>query len=176
MRRKGERVMYGVKFLRWYLFIAVFFGLIIPPNVHAFTLNVRGVDWRTTPPDVTSAENYRWVVEEDTTYHVQFDGSGNPITPGPWTFGGQLNPQLQPDNGNEPYRVETGPVLTQAFQGFLGQTSVMQWGNRAYGPGPDGEFRTTDDQNGGVSGIVYYATTRAEDDPANVLALKGGEK
>ena len=51
--------------------------------------------------------------------------------------------------------METGPVLTQAFQGFLGQTSVVQFGKKNYGPG----------ENGGISGIVYYAVTRAEDDP-----------
>ncbi|WP_153306224.1 hypothetical protein [Desulfatiglans anilini] len=73
----------------------------------------------------------------------------------PWTFGGQLNPQAQPDNGGLAYRTETGPVLTQAFQGFLGQTSVMMWGKKAYGPG----------ENGGISGMVFYSTTRAEDDP-----------
>jgi len=72
-----------------------------------------------------------------------------------WTFGGQLNPQLQPENDNLPYRTETGPVLTQAFQGFLGQTSVIAFGKTAYGSG----------ENGGISGIVYYSVTRAEDDP-----------
>ena len=81
---------------------------------------------------------------------------GGPIGAGdPWSFGGILNPQLQPDNGYLPYRTETGPVLTQAFQGFLGQTSVIQWGKKPYEP----------DENGGISGVVYYSTTRAENDP-----------
>lgn len=80
--------------------------------------------------------------------------AGGAIPPNDWSFGGQLNPQLQP--GGAEYRVETGPVLTQAFQGFLGQTSVMMWGKKAYGPG----------ENGGISGIVYYSTTRAENDPS----------
>ena len=82
--------------------------------------------------------------------------AGGPINSAdPWTFGGQLNPQLQPENSNLPYRTERGPVLTQGFQGFLGQTSVMMWGKQAYGAG----------ENGGISGIVFYSTTRAEDDP-----------
>lgn len=82
--------------------------------------------------------------------------AGGPINPAdPWTFGGQLNPQAQPDNGGLPYRTETGPVLLQGFQGFLGQTSVMMWGKKDYAPG----------ENGGISGIVFYSTTRAEDDP-----------
>jgi len=86
---------------------------------------------------------------------VVVDDGGAIDSGDPWSFGGQLNPQAQPDNGNASYRVETGPVLTQAFQGFLGQTSVMQWGKKAYGP----------DENGGISGMVFYSTTRAEDDP-----------
>ncbi len=52
-------------------------------------------------------------------------------------------------------RTETGQVLTQGFQGFLGQTSVFEWGKRPYEPG----------MNGGISGIVYYGVTRAESDP-----------
>lgn len=83
---------------------------------------------------------------------------GGPINAAdPWTFEGQLNPQPQPqaDGTTLPYRTELGPVLTQAFQGFLGQTSVLMWGKKAYGPG----------ENGGISGVVYYSTTRAEDNP-----------
>lgn len=71
------------------------------------------------------------------------------------TVGGQLNPQLQPDNGEAPYRIEEGTVLTQGFQGFLGQTSAIYWGKQAWGA----------NENGGISGMVYYAVTRAEDDP-----------
>lgn len=86
---------------------------------------------------------------------------GGPIDPDdPWSFGGQLNPQPQSENGGLPYRTELGPVLTQAFQGFIGQTSVLQWGKRAYTPG----------HNGGISGIVFYATTRAENDPRYAAA------
>ena len=78
----------------------------------------------------------------------------------PWAWDDQLNPQPQSEQGGAPFRTEVGPVLTQAFQGFLGQTSVIQWGKKAYDPG----------ENGGISGIVYYATTRAEDDPAYAAA------
>ncbi len=60
------------------------------------------------------------------------------------------------NTGDNLSRTETGPVLTQAFQGFIGQTSVFEWGKEPYGPG----------ENGGISGIVFYSTTRAEDDPA----------
>ncbi|MCI0504702.1 MAG: hypothetical protein L0Z73_01185, partial [Gammaproteobacteria bacterium] len=74
---------------------------------------------------------------------------------GPLADGEVQNPQPQSENAGAGYRVETGPVLTQAFQGFLGQTNILEWGKTFYLPG----------ENGGISGIVYYAVTRAEDDP-----------
>ncbi|MDW7773922.1 MAG: hypothetical protein SCH71_13625 [Desulfobulbaceae bacterium] len=90
---------------------------------------------------------------------------GGPIDPAdPWTWDGHLNPQDQVGGPTlnsslttttRKYRTERGPVLTQGFQGFLGQTSVIQWGKKDYGPG----------ENGGISGMVFYAVTRAEDDP-----------
>ncbi len=52
-------------------------------------------------------------------------------------------------------RTETGIVLTQGFQGFMGQTSIFDWGKAPYVQG----------ENGGISGIVYYSSTRAENDP-----------
>jgi len=72
---------------------------------------------------------------------------------------GKLNPQPQmagnPNTGNNLSRTETGPVLTQAMQLYLNQTNVIDWGKAPYQP-----F-----ENGGISGIVYYDTTRAENDP-----------
>jgi large repetitive protein len=69
------------------------------------------------------------------------------------SFDNKLNPQIQEGGGTQ--RTETGPVLTQAFQQFLGSTNVFEWGKQSYGAG----------ENGGVSGIVRYATTRGENDP-----------
>ncbi|MEW6569801.1 MAG: hypothetical protein AB1390_01300 [Nitrospirota bacterium] len=113
---------------------------------------------------------FSWMVAEVDFLRFKATGvtvvvdAGGPINGAdPWTFGGQLNPQDQDGTWGSPivpYRTETGPVLTQAFQGFLGQTSVMMWGKKAYDPG----------ENGGISGIVYYATTRAEDDPEMAAA------
>ncbi|HOC42197.1 MAG TPA: hypothetical protein PKJ99_04180 [Thermoanaerobaculales bacterium] len=84
------------------------------------------------------------------------------------TFGGAITPQDQTNpvdpfclanptvcEENAAYRVERGPVLLQGFQGFLGQTNAFLWGKRHY---PDG-------QNGGISGIVFYSVTRAENNP-----------
>jgi large repetitive protein len=93
---------------------------------------------------------------------------GGPIDTGdPWSWEGVLTPQAQ-DNPIDPdsdvvtnkYRTELGPVLTQGFQAFLGQTHVFQWGKKAYGP----------DENGGISGIVFYGVTRAEDNPEMAAA------
>lgn len=72
---------------------------------------------------------------------------------------GKLNPQPQaainPNTGNNLSRTETGQVLTQAMHLFLNQTNVIDWGKKEYGP----------NENGGISGVVYYSTTRAENDP-----------
>ena len=64
-----------------------------------------------------------------------------------------LNPQIQADG--LPYRTEPG-AGAEAYQGFINQTSRIEWGLTPHQPG----------ENGGISGIVSYDTTRAEDDPA----------
>ncbi len=98
---------------------------------------------------------FNWLVAEvdflrfkATGLTVTVDGGGGPIAPG-----SNLNPQIQADG--QTFRTETGPVLTQGMQLFLGQTNVFEWGKKEYGP----------TENGGISGIVYYANTRAENDP-----------
>jgi large repetitive protein len=76
----------------------------------------------------------------------------------------ELNPQLQPDNGNLPYRTEiagfSGEVLLEAHMVFADQTDVVDWGKKEYLSG----------ENGGIAGIVHYATTRTEEDPAFAVA------
>jgi len=57
-------------------------------------------------------------------------------------------------------RTESGTILTQAFQGFLGQKNTIEFGKTNYGPG----------ENGGISGVAVYAITRAEDDPRYAAA------
>jgi hypothetical protein len=91
------------------------------------------------------------------------DGGALPAAPDGEVLRGQTTPQEQnmPIDLDSTFpngflsRTETGPVLTQAYQGFLGQTSIMEWGKAAYGP----------NENGGISGIVFYSTVRGEDDP-----------
>ena len=82
-------------------------------------------------------------------------------------------------------RTETGIALLEGFQGFVGQTNVFIWGKAPYDapgshpvdvnvapfddfPGPgdidwnqNGKF-DVDEFNGGITGIVHYSTTRAE--------------
>ncbi len=72
----------------------------------------------------------------------------------------KLNPQPQSENAGLPYRTETGPVLLEGIQTFLGQTNVIEWGKNNYGPG----------DNGGIAGIVHYGITRAEADPRYAAA------
>jgi hypothetical protein len=112
---------------------------------------------------------FAWLVAEVDFVRFKATGmtatvdNGGAIDPAdPWTWDGQLNPQPQtgvpsliPSLNTQKYRTERGPVLTQGFQGFLGQTSVLEWGKKEYAPG----------ENGGISGIVFYSVTRAEDDP-----------
>lgn len=65
-------------------------------------------------------------------------------------------PKINPNTGNNLSRTETGTVLTQAMHLFLNQTNIIDWGKVAYASG----------ENGGISGIVFYSVTRAENDPS----------
>ena len=105
---------------------------------------------------------FNWLIAE--VDFARFKATGATITVdagGPVIPGEVTNPQAQNENAGGPNRTETGVVLTQAFQGFLGQTNVIEWGKVPY----DTNGPTNDDRNGGISGIVFYAITRAEDDP-----------
>jgi parallel beta-helix repeat protein len=98
---------------------------------------------------------FNWIVAEadpgnrkTTGLNVTVDGGGAVDN------GGVLNPQVQSD-GISNQRIQLGPVRTQGFQGFLGQTAVLNWGRVPYQPG----------ENGGITGVISYASTRSEDDP-----------
>jgi large repetitive protein len=103
---------------------------------------------------------FAWLVAEvdfarfkTTGVTVTVDGGG-PVAPGE-----KLTPQIQADGA--PTRTETGPaVLVEAFQSYLGTTNQFDWGKTNYLPG----------ENGGISGIVQYGVTRAEDNPAMAAA------
>ncbi len=121
--------------------------------------NVRWRDgsmYQSVPTDLTGSAPYEemfpwfnWMVAEvnfdrfkatGMTAHVD---AGGPLVPG------------QPLNEGYGPRTETGPALLEAFQGFAGQATLIEWGKAPYGPG----------ENGGITGVIYYDTTRAEEDP-----------
>ena len=77
-----------------------------------------------------------------------------------WPSNGNKSLQPQPmdefnEFGTTGYRTETGPVLTQAMHLLLNQTNLIDWGKQIYKL----------NENGGISGVVFYDTTRAEDNP-----------
>jgi len=111
---------------------------------------------------------FHWLIAEidyarfkPTGVTVAVDNGGD-VASQPAPFAGLLAPQQQlltdADNVSTDlnWRTELGSgVLLEGYQQFLGQTSKFQWGKVEWPKG----------QNGGIAGIVYYATTRAENDP-----------
>ncbi len=87
-----------------------------------------------------------------------------------------VTPLINPNTGNNLSRTVTtlgpdgvkgteddgapGDFLLQAMMGFAGQTNIVDWGKKEYEPGT----------NGGITGLVVYAVTRAEDDPTYAAA------
>lgn len=117
-----------------------------------------GTIYQEFPTDLGGAAPYdevfpffSWLVAEvgfaryKATGATMITDAGGPVDP---NYDGILNPLST--------RTELGAVLTQGVQTFLGQTNVIHWGKKPYEPG----------ENGGISGIVFYAITRAENDPA----------
>jgi len=108
------------------------------------------------------------------------------LTPQPQFDPATSTPLINPNTGNNLSRTEVGPVLLEAFQLFLGQTIVAEWGKSSYErvdedlppygnfPGPEDVDQNHnglfDPSNGGISGIAYYASTRAENDPREAVA------
>ncbi len=94
---------------------------------------------------------------------VVVDAGGDVPTHNGWTTPSfdRLTPQIQPDT-LLPYRTVQGEAIVQGFQGFLGQTNVIYFGKANYD--------TSIGENGGVSGVVSYDVTRAENNPVDNLA------
>ncbi|MBI5075236.1 MAG: putative Ig domain-containing protein [Nitrospirae bacterium] len=133
-----------------------------------------GSMYQTTPTDVNGEYElaevfpfFNWLVAEVDFARFKATGMttaidyGGQITSSAWPANG--NKALQPQNPSDPfniyqttdYRTETGPVLLEAIQLFLGQTNLIDFGKTTYSPG----------ENGGIAGIVYYSVTRAENEP-----------
>lgn len=134
-------------------------------------VNIRFRDgslYQSMPTDISGAAPFdqlfpffNWLVAE--VDFARFKATGATITVdngGPVAPGEVLNPQPQPQNDNNLWRTETGAVLLEAFQGMLGQTNRIEFGKTHYDT----------NENGGISGIVYYSTTRAENDPQYAAA------
>ena len=149
------------------------------PGIPLQTINLRWRDGSIYQSNVTGGTGwvafneifpfFNWQIAEvdflrykATGVTVTVDDGGAINNPAdPWTFGGQLTPQPQSENSNLPYRTESNwPSLLEGFQGFAGQTSVLQWGKKPYSP----------IENGGITGIIQYSVTRAEDDPTQGVA------
>ena len=130
---------------------------------------------------------FNWMVGEVDYARFKATGAtvvvdaGGPVPPDSGYNGvpsfGRLNPQAQfqidpatglatgpadvnPNSGNNLSRTETGTVLLEGIQAFLGQTVHVAFGKKAYAFG----------ENGGIAGIVHYAITRAEVDPRYAAA------
>lgn len=154
-------------------------------------INIRFRDGRlyqTAPTDITgeAAFNevfpfFHWLVAEVDYARFKATGlttivdDGGPVNPA-WTGGfpyfdelvpqpqcdagtsvqdGNCVPLINPNTGDNLSKTQTGVVLTEAFQGFAGETNVFEWGKKLY----------SGTENGGISGIVFYSATRAENDP-----------
>ncbi len=143
------------------------------PGIAEQNINIRfrdGTIYQAQPTDVFGGYAleevfpfFKWLVPEVDFARFKATGMTAAVDYGgevldPWPGNGNKNPQPQA-NGSL-WRTETGPVLTQAMHLFLTQTNLIDWGKTTYGPG----------ENGGISGIVYYAVTRAEDDPRYAAA------
>jgi hypothetical protein len=69
-----------------------------------------------------------------------------------------INPQLQADGQDHRTQMSTqdDPAVTQAMQAFQDMTQRIDWGKAPWGAG----------ETGGIHGIINYAITRTEEDPA----------
>ena len=83
-----------------------------------------------------------------TGVRVTVDGGGD-VSGGPYP--GLLNPQA----GSPRTDTAPAPVLLEGFQSMPGMTSLFEWGKVPYAEG----------ENGGIAGIVFYGSTRGENDP-----------
>jgi hypothetical protein len=143
-----------------------------PAGLYAFDQIFPFFSWLVAEVDFARFEATSLTVVVDNGGPIPLGGVPGPSPDDDLTFGGAINPQDQTNPADSEcsdpavctettdYRIDLGPVLTAGFQGFIGQTSAFQWGKRHYADG----------QNGGISGIVFYAITRAEDDPAMAAA------
>ena len=163
-----------------------------PLGAESGPVNIRwrdGTIYQTFPTDVEGVAPFEeafpwfnWMVAEVGFGNKKATGAtivvdaGGPVDTTTDVFPGfgELNPQHQgtinPNTGDDLSRTEVGQVLTEAFQGFLGQTNVIQFGksdylNLDFSPVKLGFPPKYVGENGGITGIVFNTVTRAENDP-----------
>ncbi len=99
---------------------------------------------------------FHWMIAE--VDYTRFKATGATVTVddgGALEPGAVTAPQPQPENGGQGFRTEQGPSLLEGILLYGGATHVIDWGKAAYANG----------ENGGITGIAHYASTRAEADP-----------
>lgn len=101
---------------------------------------------------------FNWyVAESDTTRYTGtqvntvVDGGGPVDTTGP--YAGILSTKYP--TGDSTIKNFPGSTLTLGVLGFISQTNIINWGKRPYNIG----------ENGGITGMVVYTSTRGFDDP-----------
>jgi hypothetical protein len=112
---------------------------------------------------------FNWYVTEadETRYHlgppsVTVDAGGQPDTTG--AFAGLLASQYKasPDGNLSTTRVDGDGVVTEGLQGFINQTEIINWSRWVEDSRAKGDAQ---DENGGIAGLVVFASTRGFDDP-----------
>ena len=116
------------------------------------------------PIDAADNLSKLWGKNPTTPYTGLFGSNDPALASNPWA---RITPQPQPDNDGKAFRMEncaeTGgqcAILLEGMSLYANQTNHIEWGKVPY----------TIEENGGIAGIVYYAITRAEDDPRYAAA------
>ncbi|RJO74252.1 MAG: hypothetical protein C4523_00975 [Myxococcales bacterium] len=137
------------------------------PGISGQNINIRWPDGSIYSATATNGDGeysfdeyfpfFHWMVVEvdflrfKATGATVFVDDGGPLPPGE-----KRNPQPQPENGDLGWRTETGEVLLEGMLLYSDSNNRIDFGKNAYAPG----------ENGGISGVVFYSTTRAENNPA----------
>ncbi|KAF3996030.1 hypothetical protein [Glaciimonas immobilis] len=69
---------------------------------------------------------------------------------------------VPPGLSNGTNRKDSSSVLYEGLQGFINQSQILDWGKRPFNVG----------ENGGIQGMVVYASTRGFDDPGLEVQFK----
>ncbi|HWQ93602.1 MAG TPA: SdrD B-like domain-containing protein, partial [Clostridia bacterium] len=107
----------------------------------------------------TISPDQGWTMPSDNNRNPQPQYETDPVSGVVLSNASGLIAINNPNTGNNLSRTETGPVLTEAMHLFLNQNNRIDWGKINY----------AENENGGISGIVFYSITRAENDPREAV-------